>query len=87
MFIKSKYNHNYCYELIKDEHGFEIKNLKKTMNKEELEQYCLTNPDNIYSIETNNQKASNKLKEELEQSKFSNQLSEYATKDGRNIII
>lgn len=86
MFIKSKYNHNYCYELIKDEHGFEIKNLKKTMNKEELEQYCLTNPDNIYSIETNNQKASNKLKEELEQSKFSNQLSEYATKDGRTLL-
>ena len=87
MFIKSKYNHNYCYELIKDEHGFEIKNLKKTMNKEELEQYCLTNPDNIYSLETNNQKASNKLKEKLEESKSLNQLSEYITKDGRTLLL
>lgn len=87
IFIKSKYNHNYCYELIKGEHGFEIKNLKKTMNKEELEQYCLTNPDNIYSIETNNQKASNKLKEKLEKSKYSNQLSEYVTKNGRTLLL
>lgn len=87
MFIKSKYNHNYCYELIKDEHGYKINNLKKTLNKEELEQYCLNNPDNIYSIETNNQKASNKLKEKLEKSKFSNQLNEYVTKDGRTLLL
>ena len=79
IFIKSK--------LIKGEHGFEIKNLKKTMNKEELEQYCLTNPDNIYSIETNNHKASNKLKEKLEKSKYSNQLSEYVTKDSRTLLL
>ena len=87
MFIKSKYNHNYCYELIKDEHGYKINNLKKILNKEELEQYCLTNPDNIYSIETNNQKASNKLKEKLVESKYSNQLSEYVTKDGRTLLL
>ena len=87
MFIKSKYNHNYCYELIKDEHGYKINNLKKTLNKEELEQYCLTNPDNIYSIETNNQKASNRLKEKLVESKYSNQLSEYVTKDGRTLLL
>lgn len=87
MFIKSKYNHNYCYELIKDEHGYKINNLKKTLNKEELEQYCLNNPDNIYSIETNNQKASNKLKEKLEESKSLNQLSEYVTKDGRTLLL
>ena len=87
IFIKSKYNHNYCYELIKDEHGYKIHNLKKTLNKEELEQYCLTNPNNIYSIETNNQKASNKLKEKLEESKYSNQLSGYVTKDGRTLLL
>lgn len=87
IFIKSKYNHNYCYELIKDEHGYKIHNLKKTLNKEELEQYCLTNPDNIYSIETNNQKASNKLKEKLEKSKYSNQLNKYVTKDGRTLLL
>lgn len=87
MFIKSKYNHNYCYELIKDEHGYKINNLKKILNKEELEQYCLINPDNIYSIETNNQKASNKLKEKLVESKYSNQLSEYVTKDGRTLLL
>ena len=87
MFIKSKYNHHYCYELIKDEHGYKINNLKKTLNKEELEQYCLNNPDNIYSIETNNQKASNKLKEKLEESKSLNQLSEYVTKDGRTLLL
>ena len=87
MFIKSKYNNNYCYELIKDEHGYKINNLKKTLNKEELEQYCLNNPDNIYSIETNNQKASNKLKEKLEESKSLNQLSEYVTKDGRALLL
>lgn len=87
IFIRSKYNHNYCYELIKDEHGYKINNLKKTLKTEELEQYCLNNPDNIYSIETNNQKASNKLKEKLEQSKFSNQLSEYVTKDGRTLLL
>jgi len=87
MFIKSKYNHNYCYELIKDEHGYKINNLKKILNKEELEQYCLTNPDNIYSIETNNQKASNKLKEKLEESKSLNQLSEYVTKDGGTLLL
>ena len=90
-----KHSNNICrfnpifikYELIKGEHGFEIKNLKKTMNKEELEQYCLTNPDNIYSIETNNHKASNKLKEKLEKSKYSNQLSEYVTKDSRTLLL
>lgn len=87
MFIKSKYNHNYCYELIKDECGYKIKNLKKSLNKEELEQYCLNNPDNIYSLETNNQKASNRLKEQLEKSKYSNQLSEYLTKDGRTLLL
>lgn len=87
MFIKSKYNHNYCYELIKDECDYKIKNLKKSLNKEELEQYCLNNPDNIYSLETNNQKASNKLKEKLEESKYSNQLSEYITKDGRTLLL
>lgn len=87
IFIKSKYNHNYCYELIKNEHGYKINNLKKTLKKEELEQYCLTNPDNIYSIETNNQKASNKLKEKLEKSKYSNQLNEYVTKDGRILLL
>ena len=87
IFIRSKYNHNYCYELIKDEHGYKINNLKKTLNKEELEQYCLTNPDNIYSLETNNQKASNKLKEKLEESESLNQLSEYVTKDGRTLLL
>ena len=59
----------------------------KTLNKEELEQYCLTNPDNIYSLETNNQKASNKLKEKLEESESLNQLSEYVTKDGRTLLL
>lgn len=52
-----------------------------------MEQYCLTNPDNIYSIETNNQKASNKLKEKLEKSKYSNQLNEYVTKDDRTLLL
>ena len=36
-------------------------------------------------IKTN--KASNKLKEQLEKSKYSNQLSEYLTKDGRTLLL
>ena len=52
-----------------------------------MEQYCLNNPDNIYSLETNNQKASNKLKEKLEKSKYSNLLNEYITKDGRTLLL
>lgn len=52
-----------------------------------MEHYCLNNPDNVYSIETNNQKASNRLKEKLEESKSLNQLSEYVTKDGRTLLL
>ena len=43
--------------------------------------------DYITFMDIKTNKASNKLKEQLEKSKYSNQLSEYLTKDGRTLLL
>ena len=61
-FTKATFNFNYKYEVLPKDNGFEIKNLSKELNKEQLEKYCLKNPKYIYSLEKNIKKAGEKFK-------------------------
>ncbi|MDO7285938.1 hypothetical protein, partial [Shouchella clausii] len=49
-----------------------ITDLKSKMNNTELEEYCLNNPKNIFSLEKNNSKAGEKIKQVIEISKTNN---------------
>ncbi len=75
--IKTNYKANYKYEVIKKENKYSIKNLSKNMNKEDLIQYCLKNYENIFSLEKNNKKAGEGIKDAIERSKNTDEVIEF----------
>lgn len=88
LFIKSKFNKNYKYEVVKKDGNYEIKDLSLDMTEKELEEYCLNNPNNIYSLEKNNKKAGDKIKQEIEKSKQNNnQVIEFLNSKGKEMLI
>lgn len=88
LFIKSKFNKNYKYEVKKNGEMYEVRDLSDNMTEKELEEYCLNNPNYIYSLEKNNKKAGDKIKQEIERSKQNEkQVIEFLNSKGREMLI
>jgi len=86
--VKSDFNTNYRYEVIKTEEGYQVTDLKLKFNNEnELEKYALEHPENIYSLEQNNKKAGEKIKVEIEKSKNMEKVIEYKNTKGQLVLI
>ena len=88
LLIKSNFNHNYRYEVILENGEYKIKDLKDSMNSDEQEKYCLENPDNIFSLEKNNSKAGEKIKQVIQESRTNNKkVIEFKNSFGKNVLI
>ena len=88
LYVKSSFNSNYRYEVIKNERGYTINDLRlRFKNKNEFEKYALTNFDNIYSLEKNNKKAGEKIKVEIEKSNNKKDVIEYINTKGQLALI
>jgi adenine-specific DNA-methyltransferase len=88
LYVKSSFNSNYRYEVIKNENGYIVNDLRqKFKDEKEFERYALTNFDNIYSLEKNNKKAGEKIKIEIEKSKNRKEVIEYINTKGQLVLI
>lgn len=88
LYVKSDFNYNYRYEVIKTKNGYTINDLrKKFQNDKEFEDYALKNFENIYSLEKNNKKAGDKIKIEIEKSKKNKKIIEYINAQDQLVLI
>jgi adenine-specific DNA-methyltransferase len=88
LYVKSSFNSNYRYEVIKNENGYTVNDLRqKFKDEKEFERYALTNFDNIYSLEKNNKKAGEKIKIEIEKSKNRKEVIEYINTKSQLVLI
>jgi len=100
---KTNFNFNYRYEVIKNENTFQVSNLYETIYKKilkenpteegkylaqkKLENYCLENPENIYSLEKNIKKAGEKFKQFAQKNKEKNIIEPYQKSNGEEILV
>ena len=88
LLIKSSFNDNYRYEVVWKNGEYSVTDLKKNMTTDEMETYCLENPENIFSLEKNNQKAGEKIKKVIEQSKINNKkVIEFENSFGKTVLV
>lgn len=88
VYIKSNYNENYKYEVIKEGNQYHIRDVSKDFGtKEEYIQYCLKHNNHIYSLEKNNKKAWEKIKHEIEKSRHTKGVIEYINNQGNLTLV
>jgi adenine-specific DNA-methyltransferase len=88
IYVKSPFNRNYRYEVIKNDGKYTVKDLKKILKSdEELEKYALEHYENIYSLEKNNKKAGEKLKKVLRESRNSDEVIEFVNSRGNTVLV
>ena len=88
IYVKSKFNKNYRYQVIKTRYAYKVKDLKKEFKTAiELEQYALQHPENIFSLEKNNKKAGEKIKKVLQASKNKNKVIEYINSKNQKVLV
>ncbi|GAB6073630.1 DNA methyltransferase [Nautilia lithotrophica] len=88
LYIKSSFNPNYRYEVILENGKYHVKDLKKEFNDlKKLEEYALKNYENIYSLEKNNKKAGEKVKQIIAKSKETDEVIEYINTKGEKVLI
>ncbi len=88
IYVKSKFNKNYRYEVIKKNNEYKITDLKKQFKTDiELEEYALKNPENIFSLEKNNKKAGEKIKKVIQESKNENKVIEYINSKNQKVLV
>ena len=89
-YTPDKYNTNYKWEIYQNsDNTWNITDLKKDkdLSDAELAQYCLKYPEHIYSIEKNNDKAGEKMKIALDESKISGTISIFTDQYGRSKLV
>lgn len=88
IYIKTDYNENYKYEVVKNWNNYLVKDLSKEFsNKEGFIKYCLKNNENIYSLEKNNKKAWEKIKVEIEKSLNNENVIEFTNSKDSLVLI
>ena len=88
IYVKSKFNKNYRYEVIKDGNEYIVTGLKKHFKSDiELEEYALKNPENIFSLEKNNKKAGEKIKKVIQESKKEDRVIEYINSKKQRVLV
>jgi adenine-specific DNA-methyltransferase len=88
IYVKSKFNKNYRFEVIKNNKEYKITDLKKRFKTDiELEEYALQNPENIFSLEKNNKKAGEKIKKVIQESKNENKVIEYINSKNQKVLV
>ncbi len=88
IYVKSKFNKNYRFEVIKNKDEYKITDLKKQFKTDiELEEYALRNPENIFSLEKNNKKAGEKIKKVIQESKNENKIIEYINSKNQKVLV
>ncbi|WP_022670412.1 DNA methyltransferase [Hippea alviniae] len=88
LYVKSKFNINYRYEITKENGKYIIKDLMKVFKDiTKLEEYALNNFEKIYSLEKNNKKAGEKIKKVIQESKNLDDVIEYINTKGEKVLI
>ncbi|WP_457621872.1 DNA methyltransferase [Persephonella sp.] len=88
LYIKSRFNPNYRYEVKKENGKYIVRDLMKVSKDEKkLEEYVLNHFENIYSLEKNNKKAGDKIKKVIQESKNSDTVIEYTNTKGEKVLI
>ncbi len=88
LYVKSTFNPNYRYEVIKNKNGYTVNDLKgKFKEEKEFEKYALTNFEYIYSLEKNNKKAGEKIKVEIAKSRNKKDVIEHINTKGQLVLI
>ena len=88
IYIKSKFNKNYRFEVIKNNNEYKVTDLKERFKSDiELEEYALKNPENIFSLEKNNKKAGEKIKKIIQESRNKNEVIEYINNKNQKVLI
>ncbi len=88
LYVKSSFNYNYRYEVIKNKNGYVINDLRQNIKDEkDFENYALKNFENIYSLEKNNKKAGEKVKIEIHKSIKKQEVIEYINSKGQLVLI
>ncbi len=88
IYVKSKFNKNYRFEVIKNNNEYKITDLKKRFKTDiELEEYALKNPENIFSLEKNNKKAGEKIKKVIQKSRNENKVIEYINSKNQKVLV
>jgi len=85
LLVKSDYNLNYKYEL--QDNGTLADISKNFDSTEDFVNYCLKNPENIYSIEKNNKKAGEKAKAIIESSKGKKEVIRAKNSKGEDYLV
>ena len=88
IYVKSKFNRNYRYEVVKIGDKYRVRDLKKQFKTDaELEEYALKNPENIFSLEKNNKKAGEKIKQVIKKSKNSKEVIEFVNSKNQKVLV
>lgn len=88
LYVKSSFNSNYRYEVVKNENGYVVNDLRQRFKDEKaFERYALENCDNIYSLEKNNKKAGEKIKIEIDRSKSKKEVIEHINTKNQLVLI
>lgn len=87
IYVKTDFNFNYKYE-VKFENGrYTVKDMTTVYKGDDFKNYCLLNFENMYSLEKNNQKAGEKVKEVIKQSLSTDDVLEFKNSYGKNVLI
>lgn len=88
LYIKSAFNSNYRYEVIKTKNEYSVTDLMhKFKDANELEDYALKNFTNIYSLEKNNKKAGEKIKVVINNSKNIKDVIEFTNSKEQIVLV
>jgi len=88
IYVKSKFNPNYRYEVKKTGNKYIVRDLKKTFRKpQEFEDYALNNYEYIFSLEKNNKKAGEKIKKVIRESKNKEEVIEYINSKNQTVLV
>jgi len=88
VYVKSRFNPNYRYEVKKTGGKYIVRDLKKTFkNPQEFEDYALNNYEYIFSLEKNNKKAGEKVKKVIRESKNKKEVIEYINSKNQTVLV
>ena len=87
LYVKSTFNENYKFQVTKQSGSYQISDISKGKNSQELEDYALKNHVNIYSLEKNNKKAGDKIKAAIEKSKNTDEVIEFVNSKDQLVLI
>jgi adenine-specific DNA-methyltransferase len=88
MYVKSRFNSNYRYEVVQQGDRYRVRDLKSIyQDAQKLQAYALAHPDRIFSLEKNNKKAGEAIKKVLKASRESDEVIAFVNSHKRTMLI